>query len=81
MFRRLFLDESGLSSAEHALWKISALRIILVSGFFLEALIAIASALNAIAIGAYHIVAIVIFFYSLSVVTIPRGGPTAARAS
>ena len=63
MFRWLFLDESVLSQAKHALWKISALRIILVSGFILEAAIAIHSALDAIAIGAYHIVVIVISFY------------------
>ena len=65
MFRWLFLDESVLSPAEHAPWKISALRIILVSGFVLEALIAIHSSLDAIAIGAYHIVGIVISFYVL----------------
>ena len=65
MFRWLFLDESVLSPAKHALWKISALRLILVSGFLLEAVIAIHSALDAIAIGAYHIVAIVIAFYAL----------------
>lgn len=70
MFRWLFLNESVLSPAEHALWKISALRIILVSGFLLEALIAIHSALDAIAIGAYHIVAIVIAFYALLTVGI-----------
>ncbi|MBS1229226.1 MAG: hypothetical protein H6R17_2503 [Proteobacteria bacterium] len=65
MFRWLFLDDCALSSAEHTLWKISALRIILVSGFTLEALIAIHSSLAAIAIGAYHIVAIVASFYVL----------------
>lgn len=65
MFRWLFLDESVLSPAKHALWKISALRLILVSGFLLEAVIAIHSALDAIAIGAYHIVVIVVAFYAL----------------
>ena len=64
MFRWLFLDECAPSSAEHTLWKISALRIILLSGFTLEALVAIHSALDAIAIGAYHIVAIVAFLYA-----------------
>src|ERR1035437_7612536 len=63
MFRWLFLNESGISPANHMRWKISALRIILVSGFVLEALIAIHSAMDAVAIGAYQIVAIVISFY------------------
>ena len=62
MFRWLFLTESVLSSAEHAPWKISTLRIILLSGFVLEALIAVHSAIEAIAVGAYHIVAIVASF-------------------
>ena len=65
MFRWLFLDESVLSPEKHALWKISALRLILVSGFLLEAVIAIHSALDAIEIGAYHVVLIVIAFYVL----------------
>jgi diguanylate cyclase (GGDEF)-like protein len=65
MFHWLFLDESDFSSAEHALWKISVLRIILVSGFFLEAVIAIDCSIDAIAIGAYHIVVIVAIFYTL----------------
>jgi len=65
MFHWLFLAESGISPAEHARWKISALRIILVSGFVLEALIAIHSSMDAMAIGAYQVVAIVIAFYIL----------------
>jgi diguanylate cyclase len=65
MFRWLFLNESGISPAEHTRWKISALRIILVSGFVLEALIAIHSSIDAVAIGAYQVVAIVISFYAL----------------
>ena|SRR5664279_1470324 len=63
MFRWLFLSERGISPTEHSLWKISALRIILVSGFVLEALIAIHSSMDAMAIGAYQIVAIVILFH------------------
>ena len=70
MFRWLFLDESVLSPEKHALWKISALRLILVSGFLLEAVIAIHSALDAIEIGAYHVVLIVIVFYALLAVGI-----------
>ena len=50
MFRWLFLSESGISPEEHTRWRISALRIILVSGFILEALIAIHSSIDAIAI-------------------------------
>lgn len=65
MFRWLFLNDRALAPAEHALWKISALRIILLSGFVLEASIAIQSSIDAIAIGAYQVVAIVIVFYAL----------------
>jgi len=63
MYRWLFLTESGISPAEHMRWKISALRIILVSGFILESLIAVHSSLDAVAIGAYQVIAIVISFY------------------
>lgn len=63
--RWLFLDESRFSSPDNLLWKISALRIILVSGLVLEALIAIHSSIKAVALGAYHIVAIVLAFYAL----------------
>lgn len=63
MFQWLFLNESGISSTELARWRISTLRIILASGFLLEAIIAIHSSLDAIAIGAYHVVAIVAVFY------------------
>jgi diguanylate cyclase (GGDEF)-like protein/PAS domain S-box-containing protein len=65
MFRWLFLNDRALSPAEHMPWKISALRIILLSGFVLEASIAIQSSLDAIHIGAYQVVAIVIVFYGL----------------
>lgn len=65
MFRWLFLSESGISPEEHTRWKISALRIILVSGFVLEALIAIHSSIDAIAIGAYHVLGIVVVFYAM----------------
>ncbi len=65
MFQWLFLNESGISSTELTRWRISALRIILVSGFLLEAIIAVHSSLDAMAIGAYHVVAIVAVFYAM----------------
>lgn len=63
MFRWLSLNESGLDPTEHTVWKISALRIILVSGFLLEAIVAVDSSLKAIAVGAYHVLWIVGLFY------------------
>lgn len=65
MFRWLFLNDRAFLPAEHTFWKISALRIILVSGFVLEAAIAIHSSIDAIAVGAYQVVAIVAVFYAL----------------
>ena len=65
MFRWLSLNESALDPSEHAIWKISALRIILASGFLLEAIVAIDSSLQAIAVGAYHILWIVGLFYAV----------------
>lgn len=65
MFDWLFLDENGISPEELTRWRVSALRIILVSGFLLEAIIAIHSSLDAVAIGAYQIVAIVVVFYAM----------------
>ena len=65
MFQWLFLNESGISPTELTRWRVSALRIILVSGFVLEAIIAIHSSLDAMAIGAYHVVAIVAVFYAM----------------
>ncbi len=65
MIRWFSLNDSGLDSTEHAVWRISALRIILVSGFLLEAIIAIDSSLKAIAVGAYHVVWINVVFYLL----------------
>ena len=62
MFDWLFLKESNFFAAEQTSWKVSALRIILVSGFFLEASIGLHSSLTAMKIGAYHVVALVIFF-------------------
>lgn len=41
MFRWLFFSENGLSPAEHAAWKLTALRIILFCGIALDLLIAI----------------------------------------
>lgn len=43
MFRWLFFSENGLSPAEHAAWKLTALRIILFCGIALDALIALYS--------------------------------------
>ncbi len=65
LFRWLFLEDSALAPTEYPAWKISALRIILVSGFALEALIAFHSSWAAVAVGAYHIVGIVALFYCL----------------
>lgn len=63
MFRWLFLNESALTPAEHAAWKLSALRIILMSGFVLEAAVAIHSSLDAFAVGAYQVLWVVGSFY------------------
>ena len=65
MLRRLILNVCVLPVSGHASWKISTLRILLLSGFVLETLIAAHSAFEAIRIGAYHIVAIVAVFYLL----------------
>ncbi|MFZ6656818.1 putative bifunctional diguanylate cyclase/phosphodiesterase [Undibacterium sp. TJN19] len=65
MVRWLFLNESALTPAEHAAWKLSALRIILMSGFLLEAIVAVHSSLDAIAVGAYQVLWVVGFFYVL----------------
>ncbi|RIX46852.1 MAG: sensor domain-containing phosphodiesterase [Rhodocyclales bacterium GT-UBC] len=63
MFDWLFLNDNALSPAEHARWRVSALRIILISGLVLEAAVALHVALDAIAIAAYHIVVVVVAFY------------------
>lgn len=65
MFHWLFLDESGISQSELTRWRVSALRIILFSGIILEATVAIHSSLDALAIGAYHVIVIVAVFYAL----------------
>lgn len=65
MFHWLFLDESGISPSELTRWKISALRVILLSGIVLEAVVAVHSSIDAVAIGAYHVIAIVAVFYAL----------------
>ncbi len=43
MFRWLFFSEDGLSPAEHAAWKLTALRIILLCGIALDTMIAMYS--------------------------------------
>ena len=65
MFRWLFLNESALTPAEHAAWKISALRIILASSFILESWIAVHSSFNAAAQGTYRVLYLVAFFYAV----------------
>jgi len=67
MFQWLLLKENALSAAENTVWKESALRIILVSGLLLEFGIGLLSAIDAVKVGAYYILAIVTgFFLALS---------------
>jgi len=67
MFQWLLLKENALSAAENTVWKESALRIILVSGLLLEFGIGLLSAMDAIKVGAYYIIAVVVgFFVALS---------------
>ncbi|MBI3284254.1 MAG: GGDEF domain-containing protein [Burkholderiales bacterium] len=63
MFRWLFLDEH--SPAEHAAWKLSALRILLGAGFTLLALFALGAALGAFAGGAERVLSVAAFFCAL----------------
>ncbi|MBC3862675.1 EAL domain-containing protein [Undibacterium jejuense] len=70
MFRWLFLNESALTPAEHAAWKISTLRIILASSFILEGLIAVHSSLNAVDHGSFRVLWLVAFFYTLKTITL-----------
>jgi len=65
MLNWLSLDERSLTPTEHTAWKISALRIILLSGLVLEALIGFHSSWDALALGAYHVVVITAFFFVL----------------
>ena len=65
MLNWLSLDESSLPPSEHTAWKISALRIILLSGLVLEALIGFHSSWDAIALGAYQVVVITLVFFVL----------------
>src|SRR5450830_822331 len=67
MFQWLLLKENALSAAENTVWKESALRIILVSGLLLEFIIGLLSVIDAVKVGAYYIVMIVVgFFVALS---------------
>ncbi len=70
MFRWLFLNESALTPAEHAAWKVSTLRIILASSFILEGLIAVHSSLSAVDQGVYRVLWLVAFFYTLKTITL-----------
>ena len=70
MFRWLFLNESALTPAEHAAWKISALRIILLSSFILEGWIAIHSSITAAVQGAYRLLWVVSFFYAVKMLAL-----------
>jgi len=68
MFDWLLLKENALSAAENTIWKESALRIILVSGLMLECVIGTLSAMDAMRVGAYYILVVVIgFFVALAV--------------
>lgn len=59
MFRWLFPNEHALTPAENAAWKLSALRIILVSGFLLELWIAIHTSASAFARNNYKVMWVV----------------------
>ena len=63
MFQWLLLKENALSAAENTVWKESALRIILVSGLLLEFGIGLLSAIDAVKVGAYYIIAVVVGFF------------------
>lgn len=81
MFRWLFLNESVLPAAEHAPWKISTLRILLLSGFMLEALVAAHASREALAVGAYHVLAIVAAFYVLLAMALYYSGRHLGRSA
>ena len=70
MFRWLFLNESALTPAEHAAWKVSTLRIILASSFILEGLIAIHCSVSAVDQHAFRVLWMIAFFYLLKVITL-----------
>jgi diguanylate cyclase (GGDEF)-like protein len=70
MFRWLFLNETALTPAEHTAWKLSALRLILVSSFVLEGWIALHSSVAAWERGVYRVLWIVGLFYSLKILAI-----------
>ncbi len=63
MFQWLLLKENALSAAENTVWKESALRIILVSGLLLEVGIGLLSAIDAVKVGAYYIIPVVVGFF------------------
>lgn len=65
MFRWLFLNENTLTPVEHTSWKLSALRIFLLSGFVLEGGIAIHSSLNAYAQGTYPVLWAILMVYCI----------------
>ncbi|MBY0571405.1 MAG: EAL domain-containing protein [Burkholderiaceae bacterium] len=70
MFRWLFPNENALTPAENAAWKLSALRIILVSGFLLEIWIAVHTSASAFASGNYKVIWAVGLLYVIKSVAI-----------
>ena len=64
MLRWLSLDRSVLASDDYARRKVNALRIILLSALALEAPFALRASLAEISAGAFHVVAMVAFFYA-----------------
>lgn len=65
MFQWLLLTENTLTAAENNVWKESALRIILVSGFLLEIGIGVLSGWQALQLGHYYILALDGLFFVL----------------
>ncbi len=63
MFQWLLLKENALSAAENTVWKESALRIILFSGLLLELVIGTFSVIDAMKVGAYYVLALVLGFF------------------
>ena len=70
MFQWLLLSENTLTAAENNVWKESALRIILVSGFLLEMGIGILSGWQALQLGHYYILALDGLFFVLLAIAI-----------
>ncbi|MCU6432527.1 bifunctional diguanylate cyclase/phosphodiesterase [Undibacterium sp. Jales W-56] len=65
MFRWFSLSESAFDPSDDAAWKISALRMVLMSGLLLQTIVAIDSSRNAVAVGTYYVLSIVGLFYAI----------------